>query len=256
VHNAGNAWSYQNDGNAMRFEQHFGDHWRKDRDGVERSEISSSKALEFNKTYTVNYKFMIEPGQANTADWLVFGQFHAEEDEGDQGVSPPFEINFEGERMQIDVRWSTPELTNWSNVETKTLYTDANDIERGKWYEIKMEVKFDPFGGGVLNVWRDGIQLVDYDGPLGYTDKIGPHWKQGIYREDSSEVIAVNYKDFSLNPGTEPGEGAPLPTEEMPPAAVGPIQGTGYDDFLVGTSGADSILSASGDDALHGKDGQ
>jgi hypothetical protein len=241
IQNAGRAWSYMRDGDDMRFELHSGDHWKNDRSGVERSEVASYKNLAFDQAYTINYKFMIEPGPLNTAKWLVIGQAHSTEDSNDAGVSPPFELDLVGDRMQIDARWSTPEQTNWSNVHTRTLYTDTHNVQRGHWYDIKITMKFDPFGDGMLDVWRDGVQLVNYDGPLGYNDEIGPYWKQGVYREASPETIAVNYSDFSLVEGTVDGTGT--------------VSGTAGDDVLHGTSAKDTILGGEGKDILLGNAG-
>lgn len=198
---AGKTWSYANSGSNMRFELRSGDRWVGDSNStVERSEIASYKTLAFNQSYTVQYKFMIEPGAINTAKWLVIGQLHATEDEDDEGVSPPFELGLMGERMQVTVHWSTSAQTNWSNVTENTLYTDTKNVQRGHWYDIKLTVKFDPFGNGLLDVWRDGIQLVDYNGPLGFNDQVGPYWKNGIYRKAASETIAINYSDFFMMP--------------------------------------------------------
>ena len=247
--NAGKSWSYRTDGNTMRFEVHSGDHWQRDRPGVERSEVASYKKLAFDQTYTVDYKFMVEPGQPNTADWLVIGQAHSTEDPSDSGVSPPFEIDLVGDRMQIDARWSTSAKTTWSNVNTRTLYTDTQEIQRGHWYDIRITVKFDPFGSGTLDVRRDGTQLVDYSGPLGYNDQIGPYWKQGVYREASAESIAVNYRDFSLVKGTAAGQ---PPTQTTP---TGPVIGTAGNDVLHGTDAQDSLYGGNGDDSLYGAAG-
>lgn len=243
VQNAGKAWSYMTDGDKMRFEVHSGDHWHRDRSGVERSEIASFKKLAFDQTYTVNYKFMVEPGQPNTADWLVIGQVHSTHDSYDSGVSPPLEINLVGDRMQINARWSTPVQTSWSNVDTRTLYIDTHDIQRGHWYDIKITMKFDPFGNGMLGVWRNGVQLVNYKGLLGYNDETGPYWKHGIYREASPETVAANYSDFSLVKGTDGRTGTPPNT----------VNGTAGDDVLHGTRAQDSIFGGNGNDNLYGK---
>ncbi|MBM6596544.1 heparin lyase I family protein [Microvirga pudoricolor] len=199
LQSAGKDWSYAADGSTMRFELRPGDRWAKDSDGsVERSELASYKTLDYEQTYTISYKFMIEPGETNTSKWIVLGQLHATEDAGDDGVSPPYGLDLIGERMEIHARWSDQADTNWDNVNTLVAYKDEQDIERGHWYDMKVTLRLDPFGDGMLDVWRDGVQLVDYDGPLGYHDEVGPYWKHGAYRKASDETIAVNYKDFSL----------------------------------------------------------
>lgn len=195
-HNAGKEWSYVYTRGAMRFEVRQGDYGRYGHRNTDRSEISSRKTLEFGRTYRVTYRFMIEPGPRNTAEWLVIGQFHQTEDPGERGGSPPFTVEMTGERMRIVGRYSQQEFTSRSTY--MSLYTDSTDLARGRWYEMKIRVRFDPYGDGLLAVWRDGAQLVDYYGPLGYADQVGPYWKHGVYRKTAPENFAVRFSDFNI----------------------------------------------------------
>lgn len=270
IQSANESWSYWTDDNRMRFELRSQDHWQDDEPNKERSEIASYKKLEFGQPYTVSYKFMVEPGQANTAQWLVIGQLHATEDSYDDGVSPPVEITLVRERMSVNVRWSDSAVTNWGNVQTtdNPLYLDTQNIQRGRWYDIKMTVKFDSAGQGMLDVWRDGVQLVDYTGPLGYNDQIGPYWKHGVYRAPSNETIAVNYSNFALVKGTVMDQPTTHPTPTGPvtgtPGGDTPhnaetqdtiLLGTARTDILRGTGRQDKIFGSYGSDKLYGEAG-
>jgi len=248
LHNAGKSWSYSASSSLMRFEVRLGDYGLYGAPGTERSEIAAtSHTLKFGSTYTIKYKFMVEPGLKNTADWLVMGQLHQTEDPGEGGAPPPFSIELAGEKMRIVGRYTQEAITK-SPVQM-SLYTDSFDIKRGHWYDMKIVVKFDPNGNGSLDVWRDAIKLVDYNGPLGYPDKIGPYWKYGIYRESSPETIAIDYFNFSLvknSSGTAP---TPPPKPKPPVAALSePLPEASQDQ-----DGADgNTLSASlSDDAFN-----
>ena len=196
LHNAEQPWSYVSTAGTMRFEVRPGDYGKYGARNTDRSELASRRTLEFNRTYRVSYKFMVEPGPRNTAAWLVIGQFHQTEDPGERGGPPPFTVEMTGEKMRIVGRHTQQEISSTSTY--MNLYTDSSDIKRGHWYEMKITIRFDPFGDGALAVWRDGVQLVDYNGPLGYPDQVGPYWKYGVYRKTAPENFAVRFSDFSI----------------------------------------------------------
>ena len=184
------SWSLNVDaGGSVRFEVRSGDQWSYDPDSKERSELSGETVHAPATSITVSYSFMIEGGADNTADWMVLGQFHAD----DLTTSPPFAVEMIGEKMAIAVRYMLP----GDDTATKMYaYIDEQDIQRDRYYEITIAVKFDNGDAGHLAVWRDGVEIVDYDGPIGYGT--GVYWKYGIYRAESDESLAVDYRDFSL----------------------------------------------------------
>jgi hypothetical protein len=201
-------WSYGTDGMNQRFEVRSGDNWTWDGTAKERSEIASYKKLAFGQTYTISYKFMVEPGQTNSADWLLIGQVHQTEDPGEPGLSPPLAIEMAGERLRIVARSSAEAISSSATTSTKTLWSDSAALERGRWYDMTLEMRFDPFGGGLLNVWRDGQKIVSYAGAIGYNDQVGGYWKQGVYREASPETFAVNFSNLNVAEKPSPGAAA------------------------------------------------
>lgn len=272
--NAKQAWSVAASGDEMRFEVRNGDHWAYDSAAKERSEIASYQKLQNGQVYTISYKFMIEPGAANTADWLLIGQIHQTEDAKDLGVSPPFAIELVGEKMQIVVR-NDPAATTISAPGTTVIFTDDHDLARGAWYDMTIQLKLDPKGSGSVYVWRDGVPLADYTGGIGYADAVGPYWKNGIYREASAETLAVDYKAVTVS------QGAIAPAHAIAPS--GPIQtvtaattttlgalgenlilsgsaavsgfGNAYDNSLTGNGAANTLDGGAGEDTLIGKGG-
>jgi hypothetical protein len=59
------------------------------------------------------------------------------------------------------------------------------DPYRGKWVDFVMEVNWQSpkSGEGYLRLYRDGEQVIDYQGPTWYEDKVqGPFFKMGIYK--------------------------------------------------------------------------
>ena len=218
-----------------------------------------SARYSINQDISVEYKFMIEPGAKNTAKWVVVGQLHSA-----LSVTPPVEIKFNGnDKMAISGKSGSS-----SNIVYRDLYQDSQDIVRGQWYTMKMNIHFDPYGNGSADIWRDGVKIVDYNGALGYTDQTQTYWKEGVYRSTAAETFAVNYKDLSIKlgagafddttptptqtPTTTPN---PTPTPTLQPDYSTIIAGTNGAETLIGTSDSEVITGSSGNDKLNGKGG-
>jgi hypothetical protein len=203
------------DDSSIRFELHSGDRWWWDGTGSERTEISSRDIISYGTPLDVSYKFTLEPGDANTAKWLVIGQLHQDYAPNENPWSPPFSINLVGEKMAINIGFTDAS----GNLVQKTLYVDGQNIVRGHEYDIDVKAVFDPSGNGHLVVTRDGVVIADYSGALGYSGHSGVYWKEGLYRSASPETIAATYADLQISHGDMvqiPATGAPATT---PPAA-------------------------------------
>ncbi|WOH69763.1 heparin lyase I family protein [Bradyrhizobium sp. BWA-3-5] len=188
VQNANQSWSLQeSDTDTLRFELRSGDHWSSpgysDPTSAERSETGGDTLYPAGTHINVSYDFMIEPGATNTAKWIVLGQMHEES----AGYSPPFAVELvNGDHMAIDI----------GTGKEVYLYTDPNPIQRGRYYSMNIQVKFDNNGNGFLRVWRDGVQIVDYHGSIG--TGAATYWKQGIYRSAAPETMTVHFRRLKI----------------------------------------------------------
>lgn len=199
VENAGRPWSFGNpqaDDSTLRFELRSGDHWSSaawaDPPTRERTEISAVTQYAVGTDIHAAYDFTVEPGAANTARWLVIGQFH----QASSSWSPPFDIELVGEKMAVKINTAGAGANSWSQY--RTLWIDPEDIVRGRTYHIEFNIRFDP-ANGHLDFWRDGVRLADYDGPLGWSDMGAyTYWKQGVYRAASDATIAVAYSGLKI----------------------------------------------------------
>ena len=189
------------DNNTMRFEVRKGDRldlpgWT-DEIGSERSEMTQSSPRytinsEAGKHFSIEYKFMVEPGAKNTAKWLVMGQLHS-----GMNKAGPFNVAFRNDdKMQL--------LAMHDNGET-VLFKDTQDIVRGKWYTMKIDLQFGPSGDGHIAAWRDGAKIADYHGKVGYSDQVNTWWNMGIYRNSppGGETTAIQFKDIDLTYGAD-----------------------------------------------------
>jgi hypothetical protein len=205
--NASQSWSLtEADTHTLRFEMRAGDIWPDQ--GSARSEIYG-QMIPDGTAINLSYSMMIEPGTLYPAStsWAVFGQFHGNYDAWEPSPAwPTVSIQLVGnaglsggEHMAVALNYAQQGV-NASPVSVGPngyAWVDPNPIQRGRYYAIHMNVKFDINGNGYVQLYRDGVLLVNYQGPLGYGN--GNYWKMGIYRDPASTVTnAVNYKNVEL----------------------------------------------------------
>jgi hypothetical protein len=197
VQNANQSWSLtEPDTHTLQFSVHSGDHWSTAGwsdltmdNGAERSEVALLPQYAQGTQINVAYQLTVQPGLANTAKWLVLNQFHATT-EG----SPPFSVQMVGDHMEIDLRYQTAGMSSSTTV---VAYRDPNPIQRGHAYDMNVQVNFDPNGNGYLNVWRDGVQIVKYQGAIGMAGA-NYYWKEGIYRAPAPETLTADYSNVQI----------------------------------------------------------
>ena len=260
LQNAARPWSFQQTSQGgdevLRFEVRPGDVWRKSDKPKERSEISSDLKLSFGQTYTLSYSFMVESGVRNTQSNIKIGQLHGTPDASDSAnLGPVFALQLDGERLKIVLR-SDAHATTTTRPDDNFVYTDATDLTRGKWYDIRIDFRLSPEGQGLLDVWRDGVRLVHYLGPLGYNDDVGPYWKEGIYRSAGVIALAVDFKNTTLaKSGGASGEPPVSTTPTGPvvtqPPTEPPAAAKGSDHTFLGSTGPDRIVLDGHNDTVY-----
>ena len=188
VETPGKSWNLKLvDDRTLRFEIRSGDrfsssYWT-DPTTSERCEVGNDGGealVAANKTLLLQHRIMWEAGPETTSPWSCYSQMH----EKDVSNSPPYTIELQNDRMEINIGHDAE----------KFVYKDTNKIQRGKWYTIQSEIKWDR-NNGFLKVKRDGVQIVNYTGPLG--TGVAHYPKFGIYRSEANETVSVQYRDWS-----------------------------------------------------------
>jgi len=203
VENASQPWSCeQYDTNLFRFELRSGDIWPNPGGFTERTEVSAGGVLYPPGTVvTITYDFTLEPGPTNIAPWLVIGQWHSTYmPTAPQPDHPPVGLFLMGDdRLQVLGVWAETGSTTENDM---TLYVDPNPMQRGQTYAMTIVTNFMNDATGFVQVWRDGVQLVDYSGPIGYGQ--ATYWKEGIYRYPTDQTIAAWYENTIQTPSQAP----------------------------------------------------
>jgi hypothetical protein len=208
---AGKSYSLTNpDAYTLRFEIHSGDHvWSTASDVAE---IEAQTLFQPAALINIHYQIKFEPNGANntlvnTASWLVAGEIHNDDAGTGPGVatSPPVAVQLAGNKLQIWARYSPPgrDPSNAAgHIVNLTLWTSPTSVVPGVWNDIRLSAKITPIAGagGLLQAWVNGRQVVNYQGPLGYTVVNAPttlphtYWLEGLYRNTVPESIAASYR--------------------------------------------------------------
>jgi hypothetical protein len=207
IESVGQPYSIQTSGaSTVTFQLVPGDNWAADTTpGVFRDELSSTTMIPYDTPINVSYVMNIAQGTVFTGTWLVMGQFHPNDYTGEQNASPPFEVAMTGGKMSIIIGYSNAS----GQPVYQTVFSDPNVITLGKDYAMNISVTFDPNGNGHLVVTRDGVTIVNYGGPLGYTDHTSVYWKEGIYEAgNTTSTVTASYSNLSLTTGTQVTPGA------------------------------------------------
>ena len=285
--NAGKSHSYEkfSDGR-MRFEVRQDDYFEgvpgSDTDtgdqaqGKNRSEISSFRSMQNGREFIIDFDVLVEAGQPNTADFLVLAQLHQTEDRDANGVPtdfsgpPPMTIQLRGDRLEVVGRTDANKTTTadsltrltapgYDTPSTNTLYLDTDPIARDTWINMRIEVTFDHTGvSGGLKVLRDGVAIVDYSGPIGYNDDIGPYLQMGVYRGKTSgpipETTAAQFREIEVTAdGSPPAFNGTSANDLIRANTLGfwedeTLNGGAGDDTLDGGFGADTMNGGTGND--------
>lgn len=152
--------------------------------------FSNGVSAQMGQVYWYSFKIFFPLDFAEDRSPEVLGQWHATEDPGDDGISPPvafYTAQSPGsllyDRIQFNIKYSTDPVTNWSTYSGNTTY-DVGSLEsfRGKWTTWVMRVKWSYQGDGELTLWKNGSVAVHHVGPNCYNDVLGPKFQVGVYK--------------------------------------------------------------------------
>ena len=248
VETAGKSYSLtEADSQTLQFEIQPGDQaWFDGGSAVDRSEIQDHTMIATNTPVNINYQFMVQPGATNTASWFVVAEMHNDDPAAGSNVhtSPPFAVQLDGEKLQVVARYcpTGEDPSNAAgNVKMLTLWTDSTPIVRGQYYNIQIQSNVSNTSAGYLEVSVNGVEVVNYHGPLGYGTPT--YWEEGLYRSTASQTVTADYRDLSIATGSGAASGGTTTTGTG--TTTGSSSGSTSSGGTTGT-GSGSTTSGSG----------
>lgn len=196
VQSAGKPYSVTKKRGVFRFEVRPGDRWKVDLAAVEdkeRAEVAFAPHYANGEPFVVSFDMKIVGTDPSLARWAVLGQINTTPPTG-VSRTPPVSQQLAGNRLFVIAEAQASDGT----IRKMRLAADPS-FERNRWHHFEWHVKATPDNSGYLTIFRDGEQVADYHGPLGYKCEAGLYFKAGIYRHASKDTLIVLYKNIKQN---------------------------------------------------------
>lgn len=194
----------------------------------QRAEISFSPNILMNQTYWLTFDVLIGNwGTLSSSDNALFGtQLHAGQNVG--GAGPVFGIYTKqtGSHFQVQARYSESATPGPGNT-ISTNYTEYA-IPFGTWMKFVFKFKTNTSGNGLLQVWKDDVQIVDRQGvSLGYNVATPDYVKCGYYNWTQANMNTEPRKVYMRSPRVIVDNGYTYEqitsTATLPPSTTGEI---------------------------------
>lgn len=149
-------------------------------------------------------------------DWLILAQWHGQPDSGEDWRSPPLDLRINQDTWLVKCRHDAAKITT-SNPESTILWEADGTQDAGRWTDWVFHVKWSYAADGFVQVWKNGVQVLDHSGPCAFNDDEGPYFKMGMYLSPDQDRSRTVFHD-EVRVG---GAGSSL-QEVSPPGAVDP----------------------------------
>ncbi len=134
---------------------------------------AAATALPMKQDFWYAFSILVWDGNTVGQD-QVLSQWHV------QGYNPFFDLAIKDGKMRIEVRYQATAGTTTSTIATPWRETVASGR---KWMTFVVQARISPFASDspYIKVWRDGVKIVDRNGPIGYNTSAYHYAKIGYY---------------------------------------------------------------------------
>lgn len=125
--------------------------------------------------------FVPQDWTLDSGEFAVVGQVHARPDQdlGENWRKNPLGLEVHGGNWRIWSRWDSSRVSDPSQIGEALLH--ESPLERGRWTDWVIRARWSFTDDGLLEVWKDGIQVVSRSGPNMYNDAAPLYFKMGLY---------------------------------------------------------------------------
>jgi hypothetical protein len=110
----------------------------------------------------------------------ILAQWHSTLDPGEKNLNPPMSLQIKEGQWVLAVLWDSKQPTRKQNVRSTGYRLGSHDTN--KWTDWVFRVRWSYGSDGELQVWKNGKEVVNRKGPIGYNDRKMPYFKMGIYK--------------------------------------------------------------------------
>jgi len=185
-------------GSSIRFELRGGEAWNAEVDPSFRSEISTDEYVAKNSVQWYGFSLLIPQDFPIETNRCVIGQWHdkAKTQLGEPDKSPEIAHRFSNGRFYVTARHSTERIVSDPDAVPQEVLFETTHFPLGQWNDFVYQIKWSYHRNGFVNAWLNGKQIINYHGPVGYDDDIGPVFNFGIYRDETDKTYVVYFDQY------------------------------------------------------------
>ncbi|MEP7244980.1 MAG: polysaccharide lyase [Gammaproteobacteria bacterium] len=152
-----------------------------------RTEVSSGTGrvnIVPNGEYWYGFSIYLPASYVKDNLWEFVAQWHniPDKNKGEAtDLNPPLSLGTQNGVWSINTIWDSRVLTEKKTYEGKKMY-QLGAYNTGKWTDFVFHVRWSPNSNGFLQVWKDGVKVIDASGGIAFNDAVGPYLKMGIYK--------------------------------------------------------------------------
>lgn len=129
---------------------------------------------------------------------LVFAQWKEAETLFGPRLIPSLAFRFVNGRFSVTLRHGAEEaVPNPDAVPAEELFK-KNHFHLGQWHDFAIQSKWSCKNDGLVNIWWNGKQIVEYHGPVGYHEPLAPQFKFGLYRDATDKTYVAYFNQVEI----------------------------------------------------------
>lgn len=124
----------------------------------------------------------INNGWINHPSKDIIFQFHDIPDPCESSRRPVLSMRIQGDRFVLNSRWDANACSRKNETGQGDTIVWEGPLEKGKWVDWVLHVKWSYTSTGVIELWKDGVYMQQRIGPNTYNDQKPLYFKAGVYR--------------------------------------------------------------------------
>jgi hypothetical protein len=189
----------RNGDDSLRFEVRAGDTWV-DQTLMKsfRSEVSTKEFPPINSVSWYAFSVYFPTNFPIEDNRLIFAQWHQKVRDafGGPAPSPSLSFRFRNGKFSIGLRhFANRVVRDEEDVPSEQLFKQSS-FPVGRWHDFVVQAKWSWQDDGLVNVWWNNRQIVEYRGPTGYNQDFGPEFKFGLYRNATDKTYVAWYNQI------------------------------------------------------------
>ncbi len=197
----------QKDGeDSLRFELRGGDMYRDALfRGSYRAEADTQDFPPMNSVRWYAFSMLLPKDFPIEANRLVLVQWHGSDKKslGEVSRIPSMAFRYVDGKFAITLRHSAERIVRDADAVKSEEVFKTKKFPPGEWNDFVVQVKWSYQEDGFVNVWWNGKQIVQYHGPVGYNDDIGPYFRFGLYRDATDKTYVAYFNQVRLGERAE-----------------------------------------------------